>query len=69
LGDYITDGQEGLVCRDHDKEAVAQQLERALTMSRARRQAMRHAAREQAERSFDYRNYVTDLAEFLRQMG
>jgi glycosyltransferase involved in cell wall biosynthesis len=65
LGDYIHDGQEGIICSDHSAEAFGNALERALTLTPYQREEMRRAARIQAERSFDYRAYVTPLAEFL----
>ena len=68
LGDYILNGTDGLICQDHTPEAFTEALGRALAMTPEQRQAMRQRARLQAERSFDYRNYVEPLKTFLLEV-
>lgn len=68
LGDYILDGTNGLICQDHTPEAFTEALGRALAMTPEQRQAMRQKARLQAERSFDYSNYVESLKTFLLEV-
>jgi glycosyltransferase involved in cell wall biosynthesis len=65
LRDYLHDGIEGLICPDHTAEAFAQTLDRALVLTQEERNQMRKAARRQAERSFDYRNYTKSLKAFF----
>jgi len=68
LGDYIHDGVEGIVCADSSIDAFATALERALALTSQQRTEMRKAAREQAERSFDYRAYADSLLSFLNEV-
>jgi glycosyltransferase involved in cell wall biosynthesis len=68
LGLYLRDGVEGIVCPSHTVGGVADALMRACQMSRDRRLQMRVAARQQAEMSFDYREHVTVLTEFLARV-
>ncbi len=69
LGNYIHDGIEGIVCTDHQPDSLVSSFERVLKLNAKQRQSMRIAARRQAEQSFDYRNYVSPLAEFLQRIG
>lgn len=62
---HLTDGVEGIVCPDHSAAGFAEAVRRALTLAPERRREMRHHAREQAVRSFDYRQYVKPLRQFL----
>jgi glycosyltransferase involved in cell wall biosynthesis len=68
LGNYIQNGVEGIICRDHSSNAFADALEQALSLTIKQRTDMRHAARKQAERSFDYRLYTEPLAAFLMNL-
>ncbi|MFI7432024.1 glycosyltransferase [Micromonospora haikouensis] len=65
LGDYLHDGVEGLICRDHSVDALAAALRRALLLTPERRRRMRVAARERALASFDLRAYAEPLGEFF----
>ncbi len=65
---YVRDGQEGLVVKDCSPEAFASGLRRALALSREQRRAMRASARQRAQVSLDYRNWVEPLAGFMRQV-
>lgn len=62
---YLQDGVEGLICADHTVQAFVDVLNRALDLSMEQRLMMRTAARQQAERSFDFRVYAGELAQFL----
>ena len=68
LGRYLHDGVEGLVCRDHSASAFAETLQRALLLTAKQRQEMRYAAHKQAENSFDFRNYIDSLSDFLNEV-
>jgi glycosyltransferase involved in cell wall biosynthesis len=65
IGMYVRDGIEGIVLADCTPESFAQGLERALSLSPDQRQAMREAARRRAEGSFDYRNWVETIGQFM----
>lgn len=65
LGDYIHDGCEGLVVPGHTPQDFAQTLNRALCITKTELSHMRMAARHQAERSFDYKNYTECLSTFF----
>jgi glycosyltransferase involved in cell wall biosynthesis len=69
LGSYLHEGIEGLICRDHSADAFAETLRRAFLLTPAHRQEMRHAARRQAERSFDFRNYTEALSTFFGEVS
>jgi glycosyltransferase involved in cell wall biosynthesis len=68
LGSYLTDGAEGLVCRDRSVEALAETLRRALLLTAADRERMRQAARRRAVESFDFRSYAEPLGEFFEAL-
>jgi glycosyltransferase involved in cell wall biosynthesis len=68
LGDYIVDGLQALVCEEPTVESCLQALNRALAMNYHEKLAMRIASRALAERSFDYRNYISDLKIFLASL-
>lgn len=68
LGQYVHDGVEGLVCRDHSVEAFTEAIERALALSPTQYAKMRIAARTMAEQSFDYRAYAKPLRYFLEKI-
>lgn len=69
LGEYIQDGQEGIVCEGHLPDNLVVALERALAMSIVERQAMRVAARCRAEQAFDYRRYRGAFEHFFERIG
>ena len=62
---YLHDGSEGIVCASSSEEDFAAALRRLLSWPRGRWQAMHACARQRAEASFDYRNYVAELSGFL----
>ncbi|MDP8205230.1 MAG: glycosyltransferase [Candidatus Electryonea clarkiae] len=68
LGEYIRQGIESIICTDHTPEEFTIGLRRALAMNWTQRCQMRLAARRRAERSFDYRNYVGALADFIEEI-
>lgn len=65
---YLHHGEEGLVCEDWSASAFANVLRHALSLEPAQIAVMRSAARRQAERSFDYREYSVALSEFVRRL-
>lgn len=68
LGEYIRDGENGFICRDHTAEALTEVLTRALVLTANQRRKMREAARLQAELAFDFRKYTSALSEFLNDL-
>lgn len=68
IGLFLRHGEEGLVCDDWSASAFADALRQALSLAPAKLAAMRSAARQQAERSFDYREYSGVLSGFLRRL-
>ncbi|MFG1951492.1 glycosyltransferase [Micromonospora sp. NPDC048830] len=68
LGSYLRDGVEGLVCRDHSVDALAETLGRALLLTPTDRRRMRAAARARALESFDFRVYAGPLGEFFEAL-
>jgi glycosyltransferase involved in cell wall biosynthesis len=67
LGDYIYDGREGLICRNESVVACMETIERAIRLKSDQKESMRRAARSQAERSFDFRNYSDSLDRFIQE--
>jgi glycosyltransferase involved in cell wall biosynthesis len=65
LGDYIRDGENGLIVPALTAEDLADTLVRAAQLPTAQRTAMRAAARRTAETDFDYRTMVDPLRAFL----
>ncbi|TDC66481.1 glycosyltransferase [Micromonospora sp. KC207] len=65
LGEYLTDGVEGLVCPDHSVDGLVETLHRALRLSVEDRCLMRKAARRRALEAFDFRIYARALTDFL----
>jgi glycosyltransferase involved in cell wall biosynthesis len=68
LASCVRDGDEGLVCADHGADSLVKALLRAEQLSLAELLRMRAAARRQAEQSFDYRQHVTSLGQFMREI-
>jgi glycosyltransferase involved in cell wall biosynthesis len=68
LGKYIHDGIEGIICKNYKVESLIDAIERALKLTKDERSLMRANARKQAENSFDYRNYIVPLGEFLNKV-
>lgn len=65
LGDYIRDGEEGLVvcaCTAHD---FAQTVQKALNLTHQQKSHMQQAARKCAEENFDYRLYQDKITELV----
>ncbi len=65
IGLYVKDGYEGIVVSDCSPEAFAEGIRRILSLSWDERLAMCRHARKRAEESFDYRNWVVPLGEFV----
>lgn len=65
---FLHHGEEGLVCENWSSGAFANTLRQALALDPEQLKAMRSAARRQAERSFDYREYSGALSDFLQRL-
>ncbi len=65
IGLYVHDGYEGIVVKDSSPDAFAEGLRHMLQMSPGQKAAMRKHARKRAELSFDYRNWMQPLGEFI----
>lgn len=61
LAEHLHDGQTGLVCQEPTPSGLAVALDRALELDACVRNAMRQAARAEAERAFSYGAYVETL--------
>ncbi|MEV6813684.1 glycosyltransferase [Micromonospora sp. NPDC051296] len=68
LGQFLTDGEQGLVCRDATVTELRRVLCRAVRLSGAQLAAMRVAARATAETAFDYRRYAGRVDAFLNAL-
>ena len=68
LAEHIRDGETGIVCRDESVAAFTEALQTASTLSDSALAAMRQAARQQALRAFDYRQYAQPLARFAESI-
>ncbi len=66
---YVKDGREGVVVPDCSPEAFAEGVRRILSMSADERLAIRRHARNRAEESFDYHNWVSPLGEFIDRIA
>lgn len=69
IGLYVKDGYEGIVVPDCSPEAFAGGIHRILSLSLNERLAMCQHARKRAVESFDYRNWVTPLGEFIDRIA
>lgn len=67
LGEYVHEGDEGLICDDNSVDALVSKLKKAMTLSVNERVKMRHRAREQAALSFDCFKYKQILKEFIQR--
>jgi glycosyltransferase involved in cell wall biosynthesis len=65
LGDYLTDGREGVVLDAATPEACRDGILRVLALPREQWQAMRQHARERAEASFAYERFSSALCKFV----
>jgi glycosyltransferase involved in cell wall biosynthesis len=65
---YIHDEVNGLICKDHTVESFSKALAKALTLTQSQLNAMREAARREAETSFDFRQYTYLLSNFLNEV-
>jgi glycosyltransferase involved in cell wall biosynthesis len=65
MGNYLRHGREGLVCRDHSPDGLAEAFQDALRLSVTQRLRMRQAARERALESFDFRAYARPVGDFF----
>lgn len=65
LGEYLIDGYNAILARDHEPEALAEALRRALHLSTAEKDCMKENAFETAKRHFDYRLYSEAISSFM----
>jgi len=68
IDQYVRDGVEGFLVDDCSERALAKGIQRALGTSPEKLIEMSVACRRQAEVSFDYRNYVTQLSQFFSRL-
>ena len=69
LGEFIRDGENGIVARDHSPAELAKAIHAALGMDPGARSAMRRRARRTAESCFDYRVFVDALGAFVGRVA
>lgn len=68
LADYIHDGVEGLICKNHSTSACMDVLKQAMSLSIEDLNNMRKSARACAEKYFDYRNYILNISKFMDKL-
>lgn len=68
LSMYLHDGIEGVVCKSEDPEDCANAIRRVLGISLNQKLEMKKNARIQAEKSFDYRNYIGTVKKYIEGM-
>ena len=68
LGEYVRDGDEGVLAADDSSVAFHAALRRAAGISETDRARMRRLARSTAERAFDFRSYSNVLGEFIEEV-
>ncbi len=69
LGEHVHHGISGMVCTDDSPSACARVLEQVAALSIERHRDMRRAAREQAERAFDFRELSAKGTETVDGVG
>lgn len=67
IGEYVRDGNEGIVLEGSDPESFAVGVRKALAMPREQWAEMRAHARQRALECFDYRNFVVPLHDFVER--
>ena len=65
LGMYLRDGKNAVIVDGYDEKGFSKSLERILSMSRADIDALKHNARQLAEKEFDYRGWVDTVSDFI----
>lgn len=63
---YLKDNDNAVIVRSYAVGDVKVALERAIAMSKSKRETMRSLARKTAERNFDYRKYTDIIAELIK---
>jgi glycosyltransferase involved in cell wall biosynthesis len=65
IGEYVRDGQEGILLENHLPEAFEAGVRKIFEMPRSQWHRMRFAARRRAAECFDYRCYIASLKDFI----
>ena len=65
LGDFIIDGNNGVVVNDEDAESFSRAIKKALSFSVSEKKAMSKNARITAENKFDYKLYKDKIMELI----
>ena len=65
LGDYLVDGQNAIVAKDHTPQSICDALRRALQLTPDEKQQLSMGALQTAAEKFDYRNYVDVFKDFF----
>lgn len=65
LGMYLKDGENAIIVDGYDEKAFAQSLERVVSMKRQQIDALKHRARELAEKEFDFRKWVNTVSSLI----
>ena len=66
LADYLTDGKDALIVAECSAQALQPQLEKAIQMSKAQRQAMCAQAAQTAEERFLYTRFAAQMEQILQ---
>lgn len=62
---YLRDGENAIIVDGYGEKAFARSLGRVLSLSRSEIDAIKHNARQLAEKEFDYRNWVQTVSEII----
>lgn len=65
LGDYLVDGMNAIIAKDHTPQSICDALRRALQLTSDEKQKLSMGALRTAKEKFDYRNYVDTFKEFF----
>lgn len=66
LEEYLEDGENAVISKDHTPEAVADAVRRAILLTPEEKNAMSKKALETSRDRLDYRQYVEKIANFLK---
>lgn len=68
LAQYTIDGENAIVIPDHSIESIKAGLKRIVNLSDFDKKQMKRCAEETARSKFDYRNYKTEMADFVSKL-
>ena len=67
LGEYLVDGENAIIAKDHSPEALAEALRRAMALTPEEKTVMSAKALDTARERLDYRLYTDKLKRFIEE--